>query len=1402
MFSTPLIHTLTSQAGMLSPTGKCRTFDSRADGMALGEGVGVVVLKPLELALKAGDHIYGVIKGSGINQDGKTHSGITVPSASAQTELECEVYSQCNIHPETISYVEAHGTGTPLGDPIEIEALTKAFRKYTHQKQYCAIGSVKTNIGHTQIAAGIAGLIKLLLCLKHKTLVPSLHLEKENEHINFKESPFYVNTQLKEWKTAHDMPRRAAISAFGMSGTNAHLVIEEYESPECSVLPSKIPQLLVLSAKNEERLLAYAQEIRDFLTSKRATNVVEQPGKVAEYPESRWQIQQDLLKLSSEILTIGVNEIDLDVAFSEYSFDTVSLSELSARLNDKYQVSITLSILSGLESLAAVAQYLYDNSQAGESIALRNSEANFSLTELAYTLQVGRDAMVERLAMVVESFEEAKHKLTQYVQGQTEIEGFYQSNIKANKVQSSDMLIAGEAGEAFMRVVINNKDFSKLGQLWVSGVEIDWQLLYPNQKPQRVSLPTYPFARERYWIPTSESKHQTVEKHSQITKLHPLLDSNTSTLKEQKFTTQLTGEEFYLTDHVVGEQKTLPGGAILEMARVAGELAGEQPVKRITNIVWAELLTVSDTSKGVDISLYPTSNEVEFEVTSLDDNGSRQVHAQGQLIYESQLVSESERIDIEAIKNRCPTIWSNTECYQLFNATNQHYGPGFQTIQTLYHNDSEALSRLLVPNLLKEGFNDFVLHPSLMEGALQTVSVLMGQNTIPYVPSTLGEVEVLGPLSEQSYAYVLKAKDPHLKFNILMLDEMGEVRVRLSEFSVKPLTQQPANTPVKMYYENVWQPSKTGLPTTSVPIDLAQGASATGLVLLFDLDKTRYPVFKERLLNEVILVMPGESYQALDSQTYSINPNHPADYRQLLAKTGLPSHIIHLWSQTPFDEGVLNTQLEMGLYSCFHLSQTLLEQAPVKPIFVSYIYLDSFEARQPQYAAFQGFAKTIRLENPNLNYQTIALSRLDKVVDIVLSEFQTSDIEVCYDNKGQRWVKHLKEFDGTLETRTTTLLKENGVYLITGGAGGLGLIFAEYLAKHFKAKLVLSGRSALNEAQTHKIQQLNDLGAQVIYQQADISNREEVVNLIAQTKSRFNEINGIIHSAGVAPQASSILKKTPAEIAAVLAPKVHGTLYLDEASQEEPLDFFVLFSSFAAVIGIVGRMLSEYAYANSFMDNFALWREEQRATQKRFGKTLSINWPSWQSGGMHVDEQTEKWIINTMGIQVLSTEMGLEVFNQGLTWPDKNQFLFIEGFRPKVKKWLALELESADILKPTETIVSLDSTAKSQLLEKVQAGLVNIAATILKLNPDQIDLSDHISEYGFNSIAFTQFADRINEKYQLEITPAIFFEYPSMGALSQFMFDKYQQRFLDYYQNKIVSTTLPTTETTVQLKSR
>ncbi|WP_051723248.1 beta-ketoacyl synthase N-terminal-like domain-containing protein [Streptomyces albus] len=271
VLSGPSMHVMTSKAGMLSRDGRCKTFDAGADGFVPGEGVGVVLLKRLDDAVRDGDPIRGVIRGWGVNQDGRTN-GMTAPSAASQARLERDVYERFGIDPETITMVEAHGTGTKLGDPIEVEALTEAFRTFTDRTGYCSLGSVKSNIGHLLTAAGIAGVLKVLLSLHHGTRAPTLHLETVNEHIALEEGPFYLNTEAEPWDATDGVPRRAAVSSFGFSGTNAHLVIEEYvpepAPPRRPALEERQrPVLLVLSAKTERQLRSYAARFRDAVTA-------------------------------------------------------------------------------------------------------------------------------------------------------------------------------------------------------------------------------------------------------------------------------------------------------------------------------------------------------------------------------------------------------------------------------------------------------------------------------------------------------------------------------------------------------------------------------------------------------------------------------------------------------------------------------------------------------------------------------------------------------------------------------------------------------------------------------------------------------------------------------------------------------------------------------------------------------------------------------------------------------------------------------------------------------------------------------------------------------------------------------------------------------------------------------
>ncbi|NDI34213.1 beta-ketoacyl synthase N-terminal-like domain-containing protein [Chengkuizengella sediminis] len=266
------------EIGIESSSHNTSTFDDRSDGTVWGEGTVSLLLKPLQKALKDLDHIHTVIKGSAYNQDGSS-VGITAPNAAAQEQVLVEAWKNAGIHPETIGYIEAHGTGTKLGDPIEIDGIQRAFRHYTNKKQFCAIGSVKTNIGHLDSASGIAGLVKGIAALKYKQLPPTINFEKPNRNIAFENSPVYVNDRLVQWES-EGFPRRCGVSSFGFSGTNCHVVLEEAPLiTEQSMAKTQFNEmnefhLLVLSAKSQSALKEIINKYRDVVALSESENDV------------------------------------------------------------------------------------------------------------------------------------------------------------------------------------------------------------------------------------------------------------------------------------------------------------------------------------------------------------------------------------------------------------------------------------------------------------------------------------------------------------------------------------------------------------------------------------------------------------------------------------------------------------------------------------------------------------------------------------------------------------------------------------------------------------------------------------------------------------------------------------------------------------------------------------------------------------------------------------------------------------------------------------------------------------------------------------------------------------------------------------------------------------------------
>ncbi len=801
------------QLRMLSPKGRCHSFGSEADGFVPGEGVGIVLLKSLTAAIKDRDHIYAIVKGSSVNHGGKT-TGYTVPNPNAQAELVLQALKSSNINPKTISYVEAHGTGTQLGDPIEISGLTKAFREYTNDTQFCSIGSSKSNIGHLEAAAGITGILKMILQMKYKKLVPSIHSSKVNPNINFKDSPFFIQQKLEEWKLPvieengkmKSYPRRAAISSFGAGGTNAHVILEEYEAPDQKTLvEEKTPRIILLSARNEERLKAYAEKMADFL--KRAAS----SGTLIEVPEENLlqKIQEDLLKVASEIIKVDKQEIDLDEDLKGYGFDGITLLEFVNKINKKYNKQIESSIFSEYYSVGAVANYICGMSEESldKKVEVNKRESNLVISNIAYTLQVGREEMDQRLAIVVSSIEDLIEKLIEYGQGKTEVENLYRGKIEKKKMDL-DLIVDGEEGREFVKKLINNGELGKLAKLWVSGVEIEWELLFSTLKPNRISLPTYPFSQESYWIEKFDKIVTVIPGQEQVAILHPLIDSNESTYGEVCFKKVFKEDEFYIRDREV-----LTGLDYLEMARVAGTLANrKRKVKKIKNIRWSWKKTTIPSKSSKDVYIHLLSDEtdndkVKYRVDISGKNNERIVHSRGELYYKdndgSQVVEE-EIEDIKAIIARCYDQNSGDDCYKKFEELGLKYGESFKIIQESFSskNEPEALFLLELPLNFQEGFKEFLLHPLFMEGTLQTILWIIiwkkriTKPIVPILPTNLGEVnlgKIDALLGHRCYIHTKLSGDGSPKrfsetpFEVKLIDEGGQVLVRMTDLFVRRL---------------------------------------------------------------------------------------------------------------------------------------------------------------------------------------------------------------------------------------------------------------------------------------------------------------------------------------------------------------------------------------------------------------------------------------------------------------------------------------------------------------------------------------------------------------------------------------------------------------------------------------
>ncbi|HKV37024.1 MAG TPA: SDR family NAD(P)-dependent oxidoreductase [Pyrinomonadaceae bacterium] len=1116
--------------GIYSPDGHCRAFDAQAQGTVQGDGVAVIALKRLSDALNDGDTIHAVIRGSAVNNDGSLKVGYTAPSVDGQAEVIAEAHAVSGVNPETITYVETHGTGTALGDPVEVEALTRAFRNGTEAKRFCAIGAVKTNIGHLDAAAGVAGLIKTVLALKHRQLPPSLNFESENPRIDFANSPFYVNAELSEWKSSNGDPRRAGVSSFGIGGTNAHVVLEE--APEA----------------------------------------------VASESKRNWH----LLPLAARTST---------------ALDTATLN---------------------------LHAYLKDNPQ-------------LDLADVAHTLQVGRKKLNHRRVVVCRDMEDAVRALDTLDARRVF------TSLQEPKNRPVVFLFPGQGAqyvrmglELYQAEPIFREQIDKCSEILKTHLGFDLRdVLYPSD----------------------EALDEAKEKLNQTFVTQPALFVTEYALAKQWLHWGVMPEA--MIGHSIGEYvaaclagvfsledalrlvalrgkliQGLPSGSMLVVSLPEQKLRAmieSRPSLSIAAINSPGLCTVSGTHEAID--------ELEAE---LKPQGLMLRRLQTSHAFHSPMMEPILQQFVEAVskaKLSAPSMPYLSNVTGDWIKAEEATDPGYYARhirQTVLFNDgiSEIFSnpeRLLLE--VGPGNTLTVLsrhHPQ--RGAAQVVlnSLRRADEQEP------DEASMLTTLGRMWLANV----------NVDWEKLSGGERRRRISLPTYPFERQrywveaqaggSVRNPLRKdpevgnwFYAPSWRRAET---------PAAKHESKRRWLIFVDECGVEEQLSErlEKLGHEVIAVQSGEGFKRIDDQRYVIDPGSRPDYDALLKEIGAisetPQTILHLWNVTPEGQ-VLDVEdaQARGFYSLLFLAQALGDQLlTLTPADVhveeklnicvvsnNLQEVTGEEELCPEKATLLGPCRVISQEYQNILCRSIDVVvadadtvRRQRLVDDLLAEIASGSVDRVVAYRGRhRWVQDFEQIQIDAADEAPVKLKGRGVYLITGGMGGMGLEFAQYLAQTVNARLVLVGRTPL-PADHEKIKAIEAAGGEVLLAAADVTNEEQMIGVVQQARERFGEINGVVHAAGV-PGAGMIQLKTPAMAENVLAPKVAGTRVLDRVLQNAPLDFFIMCSSRAAILGGFGNV--DYCAANAYLDAFAHYK---RATNG--GTAVSINWDAWQSVGMLV----------------------------------------------------------------------------------------------------------------------------------------------------------------------------------------
>nr|AIE12097.1 putative NRPS/PKS hybrid synthase module B7B [uncultured bacterium] len=1294
--------------GILSPDGHCRAFDKSAEGTVGSEGVGIVVLKRLADARADGDCIHAVIKGSALNNDGSRKVGFTAPSVEGQADVIARAMAMAEVDPDSIGYVETHGTGTLLGDPIEIAALTRAYRGMgSKRQQYCAIGSLKSNLGHLDSAAGIAGLIKAILTLKNAQIPASLHYEEANPQIDFAGSPFFVNTGLTAW-SVQDRPHRAGVSSFGIGGSNVHMVLEEAPRRRTSADRISGTNVLLLSARTESAL-------------------------------------------------------------------DRACEELAAHLKDHPELS---------------------------------------LESVAFTLQKGRQQFQHRRMLVSAENSEA---------------------ISALESLDPKRVVYGRSGDERRAVVFM---FPGQGSQYVDmGRE-----LYESQAGFR---PVFDECCELLQANIGVDLRDLLFAAADDREQAALRLNQTSLTQPALFAVEYSLAKLWMSWGV--KPRALIGHSIGEY--VAACLAGVFSLADALSLVCARARLMQDLDTGSMLAVPLPADEVQqylgdsLSVAAINDPSMSVVSGPTGDIDELQQVLSGREIEcrplhtshafhsamMDPVIEPFEKLLRGIEIGEPKISYISNVTGGWITAGEIA--DPAYWSRHLRATVqFAAGLETLFENPAslfLEVGPGQTLSTLARSH-----PARGSDHVVVAsmrhPQNPQPDSAVLMTALGRLWLSGIDVDWSGFYRAGMPE---------PAQLPGYPFErESFWIEQRQPAATTRSPPrvtgkrpDPGQWFYAPGWKsaidpLLHNDEKTpagRWLIFSDggRLAEniiglladgerEIIVVTPGDSFTATGAGEYCLQPGSHDDMAALFAalrqRDAVPETILHLWSAapaaTPDSDDGSGAALEKGFYTLLHLAQVLSERALAEPLELVVVAcgthsVNGDETLYPQHAALSGLCRVIPQEQDRVRCRSIDIEASNdgadqgKIARRIIAELShaATDPVVALRNSG-RWIP---EFEAVTLDETAVPppgLRQNGVYLITGGLGNIGLQLGQYLARAVSARLVLLGRSELGPrsdwddllAGTGKstalgrkilaVRALEDAGAEVLVLSADVADAAQMREAIEQVSAKFGQIDGVIHAAGATGQDSFRMLRDLDRAACErhFLPKIRGVQVLDQALEGHSPDFCILMSSLASLLG--GLRFAAYASANAFLDAFA----RSRAAGEGLS-WLSVNWDGWQFGDPDSsDNSTVAGLAMTAseGVDVFSRLLQVKAIPRLVVSTSDLQARLDQWTRPQQKAAVADGLESG---------ASSAGQSGPDEIDFTQAGIEKRLCAIWSglLGVDGIAVDDNFFDLGGDSLLALQVTSRLRESRIADLSTATVLESPTIAELTRRILKQHQQTVRD-----------------------